>query len=98
MLFALGDYHVPMRIRVPKHRRKIGGDPANHYSRLADDIGHNRRSYRAIDDGKPLGAAALLFQPLSLFLISLMALVLLCFQRSSPIAAQSSIAHRKAGF
>ena len=67
-----------MRIRLQKRERDVGAEPASHYARLADDIGHSRKSYRAIDDGKPLSGTMLLLRPLSLFLMSLMALVLLC--------------------
>ena len=71
-----------MRIRLQKRERDVGAEPASHYARLADDIGHSRKSHRAVDDGKPLSGTMLLLRPLSLslslFLISLMALVLLC--------------------
>ena len=71
-------YRSAMRIRLQKRERDVGAEPASHYARLADDIGHSRKSYRAVDDGKPLSGTMLLMRPLSLFLISLIALVLLC--------------------
>ena len=71
-------YRSAMRIRLQKRERDVGAEPASHYARLADDIGHSRKSYRAVDDGKPLSGTMLLLRPLSLFLMSLMALVLLC--------------------
>ena len=77
MIF-FGWYRSAMRIRLQKRARDVGAEPASHYARLADDIGHSRKSYRAVDDGKPLSGTMLLMRPLSLFLISLMALVLLC--------------------
>jgi hypothetical protein len=77
-MVVIADYYGAMRIRLQKRARDVGADPANHYARLADDMGHARKAYRATDDGKPLSGAMLLMQPLSLFLMSLMALVLLC--------------------
>lgn len=77
-MVVFAHYSAPMRIRLQKRERDVGAEPAGHYARLADDIGHSRKSYRAIDDGKPLSGTMLLLRPLSLFLMSLMALVLLC--------------------
>ena len=65
-----------MRNRTPKRANKRGADPAEHYTRLADDFGFSRGAYRAVDDGRPSGH--ILLQPLSLFILSLLALVLVC--------------------
>ncbi len=65
-----------MRNRTPKRANKRGADPAEHYTRLADDFGFSRGAYRAVDDGRPSGH--ILLQPLSLFILSLVALVLVC--------------------
>jgi hypothetical protein len=60
--------------RSPKGK----GRPAEHYSSLATEFGYSRGSYRAIDEGRPMSRTRLLLQPLSLFIMSLIALVLVC--------------------
>lgn len=67
-----------MRNRSPKGESKKDRHSADHYSRLADDFGYVRGAYRAIDEGRPMSRIRLLLQPLSLFIISLIALVLVC--------------------
>jgi hypothetical protein len=67
-----------MRNRSPKGESKKDGHSADHYSRLADDFGYVRGAYRAIDEGRPMSRLRFFLQPLSLFIISLVALVLLC--------------------
>ncbi len=63
-----------MRKRSPKGKDQ----PVEHYTSLAAEFGYSRGSYRSIDEGRPISRIRLLLQPLSLFIMSLMALVLVC--------------------
>lgn len=66
-----------MRHRSPNRASSLEADPVEHYTRLAEEFGHPRRGhYRARDEGRPVGPGKLLLQPLSLFIIALMALVI----------------------
>jgi hypothetical protein len=50
---------------------------ADYESMIAHDLGGRRQnSYRAIDDGRPVGAAELLLRPISLFLLACTAFVI----------------------
>jgi hypothetical protein len=63
-----------MRKRSPKGKDQ----PVEHYTSLAAEFGYSRGAYRAIDAGRPMSRTRLLLQPLSLFILSLLALVLVC--------------------
>jgi hypothetical protein len=65
-----------MRNRSPKGAGKKDGHSADHYTRLAEDFGFARSGYRAIDEGRPMSRIRFLLQPLSLLIISLIALVI----------------------
>ncbi len=68
-----------MRNHAPKRKSKAKADPANHYSRLADDFGYTRRGqYRGSDAGRLMTGRRFWLQPLTLFILSLLALVLVC--------------------
>lgn len=66
-----------MRIRSPKRAREHKADPADQYTRMADEFGTPRRGrYTASDDGGPMTGGRFWLQPLTLFILSLLALVL----------------------
>ena len=66
-----------MRKRALPRASDLQADPVEHYTRLAEEFGHSRRGhYRAADDGKPVSGGRLMTQPLSLFILSLLALIL----------------------
>ena len=67
-----------MRNRSAKGKGDAKGHSDEHYTMLAEEFGHARRGYRAIDEGRALSGGRLLLQPLSLFIMSLLALVFLC--------------------
>ena len=68
-----------MAFRSPKRASKPKADPPDHYSRLADDFGYTRHGqYRGSDDGRPMTGSRFWLQPLTLFILSLLALVLVC--------------------
>lgn len=67
-----------MAKRAPKGADKKNGRATEHYTRLAEDFGYARRGYRAIDEGRAKSRFRFLLQPLSLFITSLIALVLVC--------------------
>jgi hypothetical protein len=67
-----------MRNRSAKGASEEDGHSADHYTRLAEDFGFARSGYRAIDEGRPMSRIRFLLQPLSLFVMSLTALVLVC--------------------
>ncbi len=67
-----------MRNRSPKGAGNGKGHSAEHYTRLAEEFGFARSGYRAIDEGRPMSRIRFLLQPLSLFIMSLTALVLVC--------------------
>jgi hypothetical protein len=51
-------------------------DPTEHYTRLADEFGMPRGGhYTASDDGRPMTGARFWLQPVTLFILSLLALV-----------------------
>ena len=66
-----------MANRSPKGATKKGSRAAEHYTRLADDFGFARGGYRAIDEGRAMSRMRFFLQPLSLFIMALIALVLL---------------------
>ncbi len=66
-----------MRIRSPKRARQGKVDRADHYTRMADEFGSPRRGrYTASDDGRPMTGGRFWLQPLTLLILSLLALVL----------------------
>ena len=66
-----------MRIRSPKRARQGKVDRADHYTRMADEFGTPRRGrYTASDDGAPMTGGRFWLQPISLFILSIVALVL----------------------
>ena len=67
-----------MANRSPKGANKKDGGAVEHYTRLADDFGYARGGYRAIDDGRGMSRLRFFLQPLSLFIMALVALVFLC--------------------
>lgn len=65
-----------MRNRGSKRARDLKPDPTEHYTRLADEFGVPRGGhYTASDDGRPLTGARFWLQPVTLFILSLLALV-----------------------
>ena len=65
-----------MRNRALIRASELKADPVEHYTRLAEDFGYSRRGYyKAADDGKPMSGGRLMTQPLSLFILSLLALI-----------------------
>ena len=66
-----------MAIRSTQRARELKADAAEHYTRLAEEFGHARRGYRSVDNGGP-GGREILWQPLSLFIMALMALIMVC--------------------
>jgi hypothetical protein len=66
-----------MRNRSPKRASELKPDPAAHYNRLADEFGMPRGgTYHARDAGRPMTGRHFWLQPLTLFILSLLALVL----------------------
>lgn len=66
-----------MRKRSPKRASEPKSASAEHYARIADDFGSPRRGrYTAVDEGRPMTGARFWFQPVTLFFLSLMALVM----------------------
>ncbi len=66
-----------MRNRSDKGTGKRG-HAVEHYTRLAEEFGFSRGPYRTPDDRRTPGGQHMLLQPLSLFIMSLIALVLVC--------------------
>lgn len=65
-----------MRRRSPKRDRDLKPDPTAHYTRLADEFGMPRGGhYTASDNGRPMTGARFWLQPVTLFILSLLALV-----------------------
>ena len=65
-----------MRKRSPQRGRDLKPDPTEHYTRLADEFGMPRGGrYTASDDGRPMTGARFWLQPVTLFILSLLALV-----------------------
>ncbi len=64
-----------MRNRPLPRACDLEADPVEHYTRLAEEFGHSRRQYKACDDGRSLGGARLMLEPLSLFIFALLALI-----------------------
>ena len=65
-----------MRNRSLKRDSEPQADPADHYTRLADEFGSPRRGrYTAVDEGRPMTGARFWLQPLTLFILSLLALI-----------------------
>ena len=70
---------MAMRSRSPKRASDLKPDPAEHYTRLADEFGMPRGGrYTMTDDGRPITGARFWLQPLTLFILSLIALVAVC--------------------
>ena len=68
-----------MRNRSPKRASNEKGNHTDHYTRLADDFGFTRRGhYRVSDNGKLMTGSRFWLQPLTLFILSLIALVMVC--------------------
>jgi hypothetical protein len=66
-----------MRKRSPKRASEPASASTEHYARIADDFGSPRRGrYTAVDEGRPMTGARFWLQPLTLFILSLLALVL----------------------
>jgi hypothetical protein len=66
-----------MRNRSPKRKSEPEAAPIEHYARLADEFGSPRRGrYTAVDEGRPMTSGRFWLQPLSLFILSLMALMM----------------------
>ena len=65
-----------MRNRSLKRDSEPQADPADHYTRLADEFGSPRRGrYTAVDEGRPMTGTRFWLQPLTLFILSLHALI-----------------------
>lgn len=65
-----------MRKSSPQRARDPKPDPTEHYTRLADEFGMPRGGrYTATDDGRPMTGARFWLQPVTLFILSLLALV-----------------------
>ncbi len=66
-----------MRKRAPQRASDPKADPVEHYTRLAEDFGYSHRGYyKSAHDGKPVSGGRLMTQPLSLFILSLLALIM----------------------
>ena len=66
-----------MRFRLPKRGSKPDAVKAEHYARLGDNFGSPRRGrYINGDEGRSVGGDRFWLQPLTLFILSLLALVL----------------------
>jgi hypothetical protein len=66
-----------MRKKSPQRARDLKPDATEHYTRLADEFGMPRGGrYTATDDGRPMTGARFWFQPVTLFILSLIALAL----------------------
>ena len=66
-----------MRFRLPKRGSKPDAVKAEHYARLGDNFGSPRRGrYINGDEGQPITGGRFWLQPLTLFILSLLALVL----------------------
>jgi hypothetical protein len=64
-----------MRNRSPKRASESKAERAAHYKRLADDYGAPRRGrYTQANEGRPMSGRQFWFQPLTLFILSLIAL------------------------
>ena len=66
-----------MRFRLSKRGRDRDGVKAEHYARLGENYGSPRRGrYTNIETGQPIAGGRFWLQPLTLFILSLLALVL----------------------
>jgi hypothetical protein len=66
-----------MRNRSLKRKSEPTVAPVEHYARLADEFGSPRRGrYTAVDEGRPMTGSRFWLQPLTLFILSLLALLL----------------------
>jgi hypothetical protein len=66
-----------MRKRSLKRASEPQSASTEHYARIADDFGRPRRGrYTASDDGAPMTGSRFWFQPVTLFFLSILALLM----------------------